>query len=167
MDFINHTSNWVKGDIFQGRVMLSIGILLLITAFAILKSNHTFLKGSLIPLGLAITILIGYGSFLAFSRSEHLVNVKTEYIENNEKAIQQEYEKAAKDNKAYSTLKPIWVILITISSVLFYFCKTDYLKGLSVGLIGLFLIALIIDSLLHHRLKPYFEILSSLQMPNK
>lgn len=162
MEIINHTTNWVKGDIFQGKIMLTIGILLLIGAVAIFKNNHPILKGTLIPIGLSVLILIGYGSYLAFSRPGHLENVKTVYAENQENAIHQEYEKASKDNKAYSTLKPIWIVLIIISALLFFVFKTDYLKGLSIGLIGLFFVALIVDTMLYYRVKPYLEALTKL-----
>jgi len=162
MDLIQHTSVWAKGDLFQGRIMLFVGILLLVSGIAILTSNHTLLKGTLIPIGLAVLILVGYGSFLAFSRSGHLETTRAAYLENQEQAIQQEYKKALVDNKNYTMLKPIWIGLIIVSAILFIVVKTDYLKGLSLGLIGLFFIALLVDALLHHRLKPYVDFLTEL-----
>ena len=162
MDLIQYTSIWAKGDLFQGRIMLGVGILLLIAAVTVLTNSHTLLKGTLIPMGLAVLILVVYGGFLAFSRSGHLEKTSNAYAENQQQAIQQEYNKAIADNKNYTMLKPIWVGLIIISAILFFVFRTDYLKGLSLGLIGLFLIALIVDSLLQYRLKPYLEILNQL-----
>ena len=162
MDLIQYTSVWAKGDLLQGRIMLSVGILFLIAAVTIITNSHALLKGTLIPMGLAVLILVVYGGFLAFSRSGHLEKTRAVYEENQEQAIQQEYIKAIADNKNYTTLKPIWIGLIIISAILFFVFKTDYLKGLSLGLIGLFFIALIVDSLLHYRLKPYLEILNQL-----
>ena len=159
MNLLDYTTTWAKGDIFQGRIMLTIGIVLLIAGITIFRSNHDLLKGMLIPLGLVVLILVCYGSVLAFTRSGHLENVKTVYAENQVQAIQKEYNKATTDNKNYTMLKPIWVVLIIISAILFYFLKTDYLKGLAIGLIGLFFTALLVDSMLHYRLKPYYEIL--------
>ena len=162
MDLIQYTSVWAKGDLLQGRIMFGVGILLLIAAVTILTNSHTLLKGTLIPMGLAVLILVVYGGFLAFSRSGHLEKTRTAYAENQEHAIQQEYDKAIADNKNYTMLKPIWIGLIIISAILFFVFKTDYLKGLSMGLIGLFFIVLVLDTLLQYRLKPYLEILTQL-----
>lgn len=134
----------------------------MIAGIAIIRNDHVILKGTLIPLGLALVLLMGYGGFLALSRNGHLEQVKSTYAENPEKAIQQEYAKAHKDNKAYSRFKPIWVVLIIVTAVLYLFFKSHYFKGLSLGLMGLFLIVLLIDSLLQYRLKPYYEALTEL-----
>ena len=71
MELIDHTTTWAKGDIFQGRIMFAIGIAAVIAAIAILKSNHEFMRGMLIPLALLVVVCGGYGGFLAFGRPTH------------------------------------------------------------------------------------------------
>ncbi|MBD0404747.1 hypothetical protein [Flammeovirga sp. EKP202] len=166
MKLLEHTTIWAKGDIYQGKVMLCFGILFLIAAIIILRSNHELLKGTLIPISLAVVMLLGYGGFLTFTRNGHLTNVESVYNESPAKAIEQEFEKAKKDHEAYSKLKPVWAVLIVLSLGLFFIFKTDYLKGLSLGLVGLFFLALIIDTNLHFRLKPYFDVLSNFSLNN-
>ena len=39
MELIDYTIAWVKGEVFQGKIMLAIGILLLFGGIAILKKQ--------------------------------------------------------------------------------------------------------------------------------
>lgn len=162
MEFLEHTTSWVKGDIFQGKIMLVTGTLFLIISLAIFKGNHSILKGMIIPLSLGCLILLGYGSVLTFTRPGHLVNIKNIHAENPNQAAEQEFEKAQRDHKNYAMLTPIWVALIGVSALMLYVLNTDFLKGLSMGLVALFLTALLVDTLLHHRLKPYHDALQTI-----
>lgn len=154
MELLDYTTEWVKGEVFQGRIMLFVGILLSISGWMIFKSEHDVLKGTLIPIALMLLVFLGYGGFVAFSRPGHLEKVKTTYAESPVKALEMEQEKALRDHAAYSRLKPIWVVLIAVAAIL-YFLGGEYLKGLSIGLIGMFLSVLIVDTTLHHRLGFY------------
>ncbi|MCP4521393.1 MAG: hypothetical protein GY827_06840 [Cytophagales bacterium] len=157
MDFIKYTTEWVKGEVFQGKIMIGIGILLLVGAIAIFKSEHEVLRGTLIPLGLIIIALLGYGGFQIAGRPAHIDKVNTIYQQNPKEAIEQEYNKAMKDNKAYSTLKPVWAGLIILSVILYFIFSSYYFKGLAIGGVALFLSLLILDTTLHYRLQGYFK----------
>ncbi len=157
MDIIQYTTQWAKGDMIQGRIMLFIGILVLIAGISILKGNHVFLKGTLIPMALFLVLFLGYGGVLTFTRSSHVSSVESLFSEDPKAAVQKEYEKAKKDNKAYNTLKPIWVGLIILCAILYFVFSSSYLKGLTAGFIGLFFSLLIVDTALQDRLTPYLE----------
>ena len=155
MNLIDYTTTWVKGEILQGKIMIIIGVILLIAMIAIFKGENTILRGTLIPLCLVLLALFGYGGFQVTSRPSHIVKVSEIYDKTPDVAIEQEYSKAQKDDKTYRTLKVIWVILIAVVALLYLLFSTNYLKGLSIGLIILFLTTLIIDSTLHQRLSIY------------
>lgn len=157
MNLLEHTKVWVSGEVLQGKIMVVMGIALLIAWIAILRSEHSLLKGSIIPIALMLVVLLGYGGMQVLVRPTHVQKVSTLYAESPEKALEQEVQKANKDNKAYSTLKPIWAILIVLSLVLYFVFPTDYIKGLSIGLAALFLSLLILDTILQHRLGIYVE----------
>ncbi|NNK74515.1 MAG: hypothetical protein HKP42_00480 [Maribacter sp.] len=164
MELLDHTTEWVKGEVFQGKIMLAIGILLLIGGVAILKSDHEILKGTLIPLGLILLLILGYGAMQVFSRPGHVTKVSQVLAENPQDALEQEYNKAMKDDKIYSTLKIVWSILIVIAAGLYLLfpSSSHYLKGLAIGLIGLFLTVLVVDSVLHYRLSIYLKAINGL-----
>jgi len=159
MDLLEHTKIWVNGEVFQGKIMMGMGIALLIGWFAIFKSEHTLLKGSLIPLALVLVVLLGYGSMQAFYRPTHLQKVSNLYAGSPEKALEQEVQKAQKDEKAYKTLKPIWAVLIGLFLVLYFVFPSPYWKGMFLGFATLFLSLLVLDTVLHYRLDIYHQAL--------
>lgn len=132
--------------------MLVIVVILLIATIAINKNDNSLLRGTLIPLWV---LLIGGSQ--TFSRLAHINKVADVYVESPDKAIEQEVTKAEKDDKSYRNLKKAWVILIALAAILYIFVSNEYFKGLSIGLIALFLTALTVDSILHYRLKIYLE----------
>lgn len=99
MDLIKHTTEWVQGEVLQGKIMLVLGIIILIISIFIFKSDHEILKGMLIPIGLILLILFGAGGFQIIGRLAHISKVENVFAQNPKQAIQQEYEKAIKDNK--------------------------------------------------------------------
>jgi hypothetical protein len=162
MNLIEHTTAWVNGEVLQGKIMLSIGTLFLVAAIAIFKSEHELLKGSLIPLGLIILMLCGYGGFQVFGRPPHIQKVSEAFAHSPETAVKRELEKAQKDDRVYSKIKIIWIILLAIIAIGSLFISTDLYKGLSIGLMVMFLSMLIIDTTLHHRLQVYLNALTQL-----
>ena len=163
MELIQHTENWVSGEVFQGKVMLAIGIACLIAWIAIFRSEHTILKGTLIPMALMLVVFLGYGGMQAIVRPKHTAKLQQLMEQNGvEEALKHETEYLKGGDKAYSTLKPIWAALIILSVVLYFVFKTDYLKGLSIGLMALFLTLVVLDTTLQYRLSKYLNAIQSL-----
>ncbi len=159
MDLIQHTQNWVKGEVFQGKIMLAIGFVLLLAFIGILKGDQAILKGMIIPLGLMVLIQLGYGGMQVFYRPTHIGKVEKLIQENPQAALDKELAKAQNDDRVYTMAKRVWPILILLSIVLFFVFSSDYLKGLSVGLMALFMSILILDLVLHYRLETYLRAL--------
>ena len=65
------------------------------------------------------------------------------------------FSRGEKDNNAYNRLKVVWAALLVIAVGIYFFVSTEYLKGLSIGLMIMFLGVLILDSTLHYRLEIY------------
>lgn len=162
MEIIKHTTEWVNGEVLQGKIMIGIAVLLLVAWVAIFRGQHEILRGALIPLGLMVVALGGYGGYQVTSRPGHIAKVQKLAENNPKEALQAEQTKAAKDHKAYSTLKPVWMVLIVVSVLLAFLLKGNYQKGLGMGLIALFLTLLALDSTLHYRLQHYMSALSQL-----
>lgn len=159
MDLIKHTAEWASGDALQGKIMLGLGVLMLVLAFLILRSDHQMLRGMLIPIGLISAIGLAYGGFLTFSRPTHVLKVTELYQKDAKAAVTQELAKAENDHKTYSALLKVWPVLIAISALLLLFITKEYYRGLLLGLVGLFFIGLLLDTFLHHRLQPYYDVL--------
>ncbi len=147
MDFIEYTNTWVKSEVTQGRIMITIGILLIFAMYSIFISHNDLLKGSLIPLGLLVTILIGYGSFILYSRPAHAQESIALYEQSKSEAIESEREKHISDNKAGKTLlRYVYPSLMILSALALFFLSNQYYKGMALGFVLLFLSTYLIDN---------------------
>ncbi|MDE0772222.1 MAG: hypothetical protein OSB25_08485 [Salibacteraceae bacterium] len=162
MDFTQQLEIWAKGDATQGKLMLVSGIMALLIMWLIFKGDNPVLKGMLIPLG--IIVLLGgiYGSYVGFSRLGHIVKTQEIYRTNPKEAIAKELEKSEMDNRNYTVIKKIWPVLIIVTALLLVFFHRDYVRGLLIGFLVVFVYGLVVDTLLHQRLKPYLETLQQL-----
>jgi len=164
MQLIQYTSEWIKGEVNQGKILIILGVVLLIISFFIFKNTNEILRGMLIPFGLILLMLFGYGGYQIFSSPNKLTKVTDSYKENAKNTIQKEYEYAQKGDKSYTQLKPIWAFLIVVSVALYFIFSKDYFKGLAMGLMVLFLTTLILDSVMHYRLKTYLKGITEIRM---
>ena len=163
MELLEHTKLWVNGEVFQGKIMMGIGIVVLLAWIAIFRSEHTILNGTLIPMALMLVVFLGYGGMQVIVRPNHTAKLQEITTQKGvEEALKHETEYLKRGDKAYSTLKPIWAALIILSVVLYFVVKTDYLKGLSIGLMALFLTLVVLDTTLQYRLSKYLSSLQSL-----
>ena len=157
MDIINHTSQWVEGEVIQGRIMLGAGILAIIALFYFIDFQQLFYKGMILPFILLQLVLLGYGGFQIYMRPEHFKEIQQSIKINSQNALKAEIEKVQNDDKVYSWLRTLWAALFIVSLFLFLFFKNDFAREMSFGFAIWFLAAFICDSFLHHRLKCYLS----------
>lgn len=146
MDFVEYANAWVKSEVTQARFMIGIGILLLLAFFGIMRSQHELLKGSLIPLGLLLVVLIGYGSYILYSRPAHAKESIALYTTSKAEAIEQEAAKHINDNKAGKALmRYVYPILMLVSVLGLMLVQSPYYKGMALGFVLLALSVYIVD----------------------
>lgn len=147
MDFIEYTNTWAKTEVTQGRIMIGIGILFLVVLFAIFRSQNELLKGAMIPLSLLTVVLIGYGSYILYSRPAHARESIAMYQSSETEAIASEKEKHINDNKAGKTLmKFVYPGLMLLSVIALFLLPNPNYKGMALGFILLFLSTYVMDN---------------------
>jgi len=162
MDFVKQLEAWAKADASQGKLMLLVGFVLLISLYFVFRNSDPFVRGMLIPIGLLSLVYLGYGGFLTSSRPTHMINTSESYTTNPSETVNKEITKARADHSNYSKLRPVWLALIVLSLALTFFLSGEYYRGLSLGFAIMFFGALLIDTFLHRHLKPYLETLEGL-----
>ncbi|MCC5916480.1 MAG: hypothetical protein JJU02_04045 [Cryomorphaceae bacterium] len=162
MDIITHTTQWVNGEVLQGKITIALSILFAITLFYFLNFQQSFQKGLMIPISLYILVLLGYALYQVTQRPAHIETVRQGMQINPKETITAELKKAQKDNKAYSTVKVVWVAMIVIFGILCFVIKNDFWKGIAIGSILFFVGMFIFDGFLHQRLKPYLSALETI-----
>ena len=163
MEFTNFTNDWAKSEVFQGKMMIGIGIFLSIVFVAILRSDNTLLKGGLIPFSLLLAILLGYGSYMLYSRPAHAQEIIRLYQKSPDKAIKQERAKHINDNKTGKVLICVYPLLMLVSIVALIFVSTPHYKGMAVGFALLFISMFVIDNGFVSRSESFLSFLKELQ----
>lgn len=157
MDFIQQLQTWAKGDVLQGKIMLGAGVVLLISLIGIFRGESEVLRGSLIPLGLALVVLIGYGSYVIFSRQGHVQEISILYEKTPIEAIGLEINKQQKDYDSCKTLMKVYPLLMLIAVLGVIFLPSMHYKGMAMGFLLLFITAFLIDSNFASRSYPFLE----------
>jgi hypothetical protein len=159
MDFIQQLNTWAKGDAFQGKLMIGTGIIILIIFITFFRSKSELLQGMLIPLGLMFVVLLGYGSYILFSRPAHVNTMQVLYEKNPKEALQIETVKQEIDYKSCKTLIKVYPILMLVGVIALIFIPSPYFKGLALGFVLLFITAYFIDSGFASRSLPFLQLL--------
>lgn len=162
MDLITHTTQWAKGEIIQGRIGFGIGILIAIAFLYFANFQQSFYKGMILPFVILQLILLGYSSYQMVMRPKHMVIVEHSLSVSSQNTINAELEKSQKEDKVFSTLRPIWAVLFVVSLILFFILANKFFKGMSLGFVVFFIVAYTYDTLLHLRLKIYLSALQDL-----
>jgi len=147
MDFIEYTNNWAKSEVTQGRIMIGISIVLLFVLYYLFRSQNELLRGTLMPLGLLLIVLVGYGSYILYSRPAHAKESITQYQQSKKETIEKEKTKHINDNKAGKMLiKYVYPILMLVSVLALLLVPNQYYKGMALGFLLLFVSTYIMDN---------------------
>lgn len=104
------------------------------------------MKGTLIPIGLLLLVLIGYGGYILYSRPTHAKKAIENYIQASKVAIEAEKAKHVKDNQAgESLMKFVYPTLMLIAALALFFISSPYDQGVALGCILLAVATYIID----------------------
>jgi Na+/melibiose symporter-like transporter len=158
MEFIQHTTNWVKGEIFEGTIIGSFGLLTIICSLLLWKFGQTpNAKALIIPLAivgiffLAITI---WGIESTKKRLPKYTEVfnrdKIEFVKSEKKRVED-----------FQYLYKITIIIASagfaIAICFFLFTNNPILKAIGLALIILGLSGLIIDYFSKERADTYYK----------
>lgn len=157
MNIIDYTTDWVKGEITQGTIMIVLGVIFTIVCFLIWKSGGGLIKGMIIPMLPVIFVFLGYGSWLYISKPQQLQKLTIVYENSHETFHQVEEERILKEKNSYLKFKLTWGIVLIIGLVLLFYTSKPYFKGVALGLLFFGFCALSVDTFLENRANIYYD----------
>lgn len=158
MDFIQHTTSWIKGEIFEATLFGSFGLLTIISSFLLWKLGNTpGSKALIIPLALV-------GLFFLITAISG-INANNKALPQYTAAFKQNPEAFIKSEKArvegFQYLYKMTIVVASISFVLaicaFLFTQNTTLRGVGIALAILGLTGLIIDYFSKERADLYYS----------
>lgn len=158
MSFIEHTLTWCRGEILEGKVVLTYALALIVISFLIWKfSSISSHKVLLIPLLISAVVYLGVGSTLLVSNPKRVEQYQVDYKKDPVAFVQSEKERTDKFISWYP--KTAWsLIIIAILALLAYaLADKSYIHALSLGIVLFCLSGLGVDYFSKERAAIYSE----------
>ncbi len=164
MEFITHTTNWIKGELLESTLIITFSILLLISAFLFWKFGATpNAKVIILPLAIVGLLLCSVGASMYVSNQKRLTESKLKLEPNSVEFIQFEKKRVEAFQYMYQISKGIAVVTFVFAIFAFGFTKNATIQGIAIALLIVGISGLIIDYFSEERAAIYYsEILKQL-----
>lgn len=165
MNLIDFTVDWIKGELFEAKLILTFGIITILAGFIFWKEGSTLnAKALFIPLLVAGTIYSAIGSGMLYSNTKRMRDFPKNYQKN--KSVFANHEKKRVDDfqYGYKVSKIVATLFFAITLIIFWTTKNPVLMGIGIGLTYFALAGLVIDYFSRERADIYYSaILKSLR----
>jgi len=156
MEFFQHILNWCKGEIFEGKMSLLFGGLVLLLAFAYMKWASTpAAKAMFWPLLVVSAFAIGTGIYLITTNQKRVLDYKTAFVDNAGQFVQAEKERTADFIKWYPITQKILFGLTVIGMLCLMLSHAPIIRAIGIGLMLLSLYGFVLDHFSEERANTY------------
>lgn len=156
MDFIQHTVNWCKGEIFEGKMSMLFGAILLVISLVYWKLGSTpYAKAMFLPLLMVALLAIGAGIYL-ISANRARIPVYTEACNaDSERFIQHEKERTEAFIKWYPRSQYIFLGVLIVGAMAMILSHGAMFRAVGIGLMILSLYVFVLDHFSEERAAVY------------
>ena len=157
MQFLEHTIAWCKGEIFEGRMVLICGLVLLLCAYLFFKfGSTTYAKEMILPLVLLGALFVGTGVTMNISNEKRIEKFTQEFKISKEQIIKDEKARVENFMTWYPKVKLSMSIIIALAILAYIFggirVQSFALVFMLMGLSGF-----VIDHFSKERAEIYYE----------
>lgn len=156
MNFLDHAINWCKGEIFEARLILLFGIIVLASAFLFSIIGKTpSARAMLYPLlvvGIMFSII---GGGMLYSNPKRIVEFEKAYAENPEAFVASEKARTDEFISWYPKTRYIMTGLGLLGILLFIFWAAPIGRAIGISLIILMLGTFVVDYFSEERAATY------------
>lgn len=164
MNFYQYTQNWLKGELFEGTIILITGIVLIIIALLFWKFGSTPNAKSLIIPILAVGILfsLGIGSMM-ISNQKRIAQFEEAYQDNPKAFIKSEKQRVEDFQVLYKYSVGFAAISFLLTIIAFGFLENRIFQSICIALMIISVSLIVIDHFSKERSEIYYkEILKAL-----
>lgn len=158
MEFINHSVNWVKGEMLEAIIMGIFGALIVLCATLFWKFGTTpYAKALIIPLLVVGIIPLFMGISGALSNNNRITEYQTRWQEEGKSFIVQEKARVESFDEIFKYSYPTAIILVIGGAVLFFLLSSPTWKAISLAMMVMGLMAYFIDHFAAERAEMYLQ----------
>jgi hypothetical protein len=162
MEFIQHTTNWVKGEIFEGTIIGSFGLLTIICSLLFWKFGETAnSKALIIPLAIVGILLLAIAIGGIASNNKRLLQYAEAFNKDKTEFVKSEKKRVEDFQYLYKMTIIIASVGFAIAICFFLFTNNHILKAIALALIIIGLAGLIIDYFSKERADTYYKAITT------
>lgn len=162
MDFIQHTTNWVNGEILEAIITAIFGALIILCSVFFWKFGTTpYGKALIIPLLIVGLIPLVNGIVSVQNNKSRLSIYEQSWKENEQQFILSEQKRVQSFDQIFKFTYPFGLIMIISGAILFFILKTPTGKAISLAMMCLGLMTYFIDHFAKERADMYLEHINS------
>jgi uncharacterized Tic20 family protein len=162
MDFIQHTTNWVKGEIFEATIFGSFGLLTIICSLLLWKFGETpNSKAVIIPLAVVGVLFLATAISGISSNNKRLLQYTEAFNKDKAEFVKSEKKRVENFQYLYKMTIIIASVCFCVAICFFLFTNNHILKGIGLALIIFGLTGLIIDYFSKERADTYYKAITT------
>jgi hypothetical protein len=162
MDFIQHTTNWVKGEIFEATIFGSFGLLTTICSLLLWKFGETpNSKAVIIPLAVVGIFFLATAISGITSNKKRLPQYTEAFNTDKAEFVKSEKKRVEDFQYLYKMTIIIASVCFAIAICFFLFTNNHILKAIGLALIIFGLTGLIIDYFSKERADAYYKAITT------
>ncbi|QBQ41624.1 hypothetical protein E2P86_10885 [Sphingobacterium psychroaquaticum] len=158
MNLIDYTTNWIKGELFEARLIVAFGILTITAGFLFWKIGTTpNAKALLIPLLVVGTIYSAIGGGMLYSNPKRMIELPQKYERDKIEFTKSEKKRVDDFQYGYKVSKIVATIFFTLTLIIFWTTKNPIWMGIGIALTYFALAGLVIDYFSQERAAIYYS----------
>ena len=160
MNFIQHTIEWYKGEVFEALLSFGFGIFIIILGIIFGRFGSTEgAQAMVIPLVVIGIIIGGSGAYNAYSNQKKIEELRNNSPSYTTEFIQSEKERVERFQYLYTFTKFLATGLFASALLIFFFVSNKNGLAIAITMIIMGLSGLVIDFFSKERADIYYEII--------
>ncbi len=156
MEIINHSLNWCKGEIFEGKLSLLFGVIILLVSFSYLKWGTTvYAKAMFWPLVVVAVMAMAAGIYLMTTNSKRIMDYQAQYSENPTEFVHAEKNRTEEFISWYPKTQKILFVIMLVGMLCMLFSHGAIIRALGIGLMLLSIYGFVLDHFSEERAGNY------------
>ncbi|MBS1509882.1 MAG: hypothetical protein JST86_03525 [Bacteroidetes bacterium] len=158
MNFFSNTLAWIEGELFEASLILSFGIITLVSGFLFWKTGTTLNSKALFwPFIIIGLVYAAIGSTMLVSNKKRIAAYPQSYEKNNSAFIQAEKKRVEDFQYGYTISKIVASICFSLTLLIFWYAKDPAWQGIGIGLSYFALAGLVVDYFSQERAAIYYK----------
>lgn len=156
MEFINHTINWCKGEIFEGKMSLLFGVIILLVSLAyLIWASTPYAKALFWPLLVVALMAMGAGIYLLTANQKRIPEYSAAYQNGPKEFIKAEKQRTEDFIKWYPITQKIFFGVMAVGMLCLILSKGPMVRAIGIGLMLFSFYVFVLDHFSEERAATY------------